>query len=169
MFEGIAPLATLRHLRIHNTIERWPRDFRGYVDIANKDHFSCLESLDLKVALDSEVRTLCAMRIIARCSRLRGLTLNACNMDDIVAKDLARTLRGLLKLEVVDFTDNAITVEGAQELAAALQRHPVIELLDLRGCMQTSSELKAWENLVQEYPFVNCDETYDHGVNLWGL
>lgn len=82
VFEGIAPFTALRHLRVHNTIERWPRDFHGYVDAASKDLFFCLESLDLKVALDSKVRVLCAMCITAHCSRLRGLSLPACNMDD---------------------------------------------------------------------------------------
>lgn len=66
-------------------------------------------------------------------------------------------------------SDNAITIEGAQDLAAALQCHPLIEILDLRGCLQTSSELEAWERLGTAYTFTNCDEVYDHGVDVWGM
>jgi Ran GTPase-activating protein (RanGAP) involved in mRNA processing and transport len=169
VLEGVASVAHLRHLRVHNTIERWPRDFHGYVSAAKKDCFTCLESLDLKVALDSEVRVLCAMCIISRCSRLRELSLMACNMDDNVAQDLAQILPELMSLEAVDVSDNAITITGAQSLAAALQGHPGIEILDLRGCMQTSCEAEDWERLGREYAFTNCDETYEHGICQWTL
>jgi hypothetical protein len=169
VLEGVAPLATLRHLRVHNTIERWPRDCKGYLEASSQGNLACLRSLDLKVALDSDARMMCTTFIIASCSLLRGLCLTACNMDDGVSRDLAEALRGLLKLEVVDLSDNAITIHGANVLAAVLCRHPRIEILDLRGCMQTASEAPAWNALGNNYPFVNWDESHDHGVDLWAL
>ena len=159
VFSGFHSRAQLKELQIRNAVERSSQEgFQLFVPVLDQRKLcSSIERLDLQLPVEDEGRTGWLVSVVSMLPRLRALRMNACFLDDAVAEELAGCLVALQQLEVVDVSDNALTLDGACILAGALEQHVGVELLDVQGCVVLEGELEEWSALCQDYPFINFD------------